>query len=217
MKKLLFIILTVFLCLNVIGQIPQAFNYQGVARDLQGTPLGDAAIQIRITILEGSANGTASYSETHELTTSSLGLFAVQIGSGSVAAGVFEDIDWENAEHFVRVELDDNSGSGFEVMGSSQLLSVPYALASANGSKWDTNQEGIHYNEGAVAIGKSSPDPSAILDISVTDKGLLLPNVALIASTDFAPLDAHVEGMMVYNTATNNDVSPGVYLSLIHI
>ena len=133
MRKIIILILSVFISLQVIGQIPQAFNYQGVARDLQGTPLGNTEIQIRINLLEGATNGAQVYSETHELTTSPIGLFAVQIGNGSGISGIFEDIDWENEEHFVQVELDDNSGSGFQVMGSSQLLSVPYALAAANG------------------------------------------------------------------------------------
>ena len=213
MKKLFFTFLCIGMMFSLFAQVPQSFNYQGVARDLQGSPLPNTDISLRIGILESSANGTEIYQETHEITTSSIGLFAVQIGKGSNADGDFEEIAWEAATHFVKIELDDNSGTGFQILGTSQLLSVPYALAAGNGSKWENNNEGINYSDGSVSIGVASPNPSAILDLSVSEKGLLLPNVALIESTNFQPLQAHVEGMMVYNTATINDVKPGVYIN----
>ena len=71
--------------------------------------------------------------------------------------------------------------------------------------------------EAQMRVGGSiEPDPNAILDLNSNDtnngtKGLLLPRVALVATTDASPLTMHVKGMYVYNTATANDVLPGAY------
>ncbi len=62
-----------------------------------------------------------------------------------------------------------------------------------------------------VGIGTTSPNPSSLLDITSTDKGILIPRIALIQTTNFAPLLSHVAGMQVYNTATVGDVTPGQY------
>ena len=62
-----------------------------------------------------------------------------------------------------------------------------------------------------VGIGTSTPNSDAILELSSTTKGLLLPRVALTATTSFAPLAAHTLGMSVFNTATAGDVTPGTY------
>ncbi len=64
-----------------------------------------------------------------------------------------------------------------------------------------------------VGIGTTSPNASSLLDISATDKGVLIPRVALTSTTSFSPLLAHVAGMQVYNTATISDVLPGLYFN----
>ncbi len=67
-----------------------------------------------------------------------------------------------------------------------------------------------------VGIGISSPNTNAALDITSTNKGLLLPRIALVSTNSASPLSAHVAGMTVYNTATNTSVAaspvyPGEY------
>jgi hypothetical protein len=54
---------------------------------------------------------------------------------------------------------------------------------------------------------------NSILEMETTNKGLLLPRVALTSTTAFAPLTAHIVGMSVYNTATAGDVTPGYYIN----
>ena len=61
------------------------------------------------------------------------------------------------------------------------------------------------------ATGSNLPNKDALLELESTNKGLLHTRVALTRTTDSAPLTAHVAGMMVYNTATANDVVPGIY------
>lgn len=70
-----------------------------------------------------------------------------------------------------------------------------------------------------VGIPNNDPNKNAVLDLNQTDgtstKGLLLPKVALNNTYDYNPMEAHVEGMKVYNTATAGTgiyaVTPGEY------
>jgi hypothetical protein len=60
---------------------------------------------------------------------------------------------------------------------------------------------------------------NAILDLGTGSKGLLLPRIILSSTTSASPLfgspfaTASPAGMSVYNTASNNDVTPGYYYS----
>lgn len=114
--------------LSAFAQAPQALNYQAIARDNTGLPLSSQQISLQITILAGGVNGTPVYSETHTATTSSEGLFHLQIGRGAASLNQFADIDWGVDSHFAQVELDPSGGSNYQLLGTSELLSVPYAL-----------------------------------------------------------------------------------------
>ncbi|MBK6949333.1 MAG: hypothetical protein IPH16_15850 [Haliscomenobacter sp.] len=157
MKQLITTILPLFVAFSVLAQAPQAFNYQGVARNLAGSPLPNRIIRLRVSILSGSPTGSAVYKETHQATTTDIGLFNLQIGKGALVLGSFSAIDWGSNPHFVQIEMDENGGSNYQLVGTSQLLSVPYALYSNNGSQWNNNASGINYNNGNVGIGSGSP------------------------------------------------------------
>jgi len=62
-----------------------------------------------------------------------------------------------------------------------------------------------------VGIGTTSPDNSSILDLTSTNRGLLIPRLNLMATTNPNPVDNPAEGLMIYNLATANDVTPGLY------
>ena len=107
---------------------PQAMNYQGIARDLLGKPLQHKAIALRISVLAGGADAPAVYSELHRVTTTEQGAFSLAVGRGTTTQGTFSALQWGSTNHFLRVEIDPAGGSSFRVMGTSELLSVPYAL-----------------------------------------------------------------------------------------
>jgi hypothetical protein len=107
---------------------PKAFNYQGVVRNLNGSPIVSSVVSLRASILRNNENGIVQYQETHKTTTSSTGLFSLQIGTGTVAAGSLEAIEWGKDTYFIKLEFDPQGGSNFEFLGTMQLLSVPYAL-----------------------------------------------------------------------------------------
>ncbi len=115
---------------TLLAQVPQAFEFQGVARDLSGNMLVSQAISLRLGIVSGSSSGPLSYQETQATTTSALGLFTVQVGNGTPVLGTFAAVDWTGGPRFLKVELDPAGGSSYQHMGTTQLLSVPYALAA---------------------------------------------------------------------------------------
>lgn len=110
------------------GQSPASFSYQAVARDASGTAITNQNVSFRISILESSTSGTAVYTESHSITTSAIGLANMEIGGGNVLSGNMQTINWGANPHFLRVELDVSGGTNYQLMGVSQLLSVPYAL-----------------------------------------------------------------------------------------
>ena len=129
MKKLLLIILSLLVGVMVWGQAPQALKYQAVARNSAGEVLANQAVSFRISVLRGSATGASVYTETHTgKTTNAFGLVDLEIGRGSVSSGSFATISWESSGYFLKVEMDPAGGSSYQVMGTTPLLSVPYAL-----------------------------------------------------------------------------------------
>ena len=134
--KLLFLLSVVLTCLmlDASAQAPQQFNYQGVLRNANSTPVASTVITLRLSVLDGSDAGTSQYSETRKVTTSSLGLYNVAIGSAGAASSTnnFSSITWGSGLKYLKVEVDPAGGSSFVSAGASQLLSVPYALYAAN-------------------------------------------------------------------------------------
>ena len=137
MKRIILPFLSFILLATIaLAQSPQAINYQAVARDNSGNLLTNKTIAIKISILTGSSSGTVEYSETFSsASTNGFGVFSLQIGTGNVVSGTFNTIKWESANHYLKVEMDASGGSSYTTMGTSQLVSVPYAMfANKSGS-----------------------------------------------------------------------------------
>ena len=128
MKPLLTLLLVLSLLGNLPGQVPHAFNYQGLARDNVGDPITNQFIGVKVTILTGSASGLTDYQETHNVETNDLGMFSLIVGEGNVVVGLIQDIDWAKDSKFLEIAIDPTGGSTYQVLGTVQLLSVPYAL-----------------------------------------------------------------------------------------
>lgn len=131
MKQILslFTALAFFTCIN--AQSPNKMSYQSVVRNSSGQLVANATVSVRITILQGSANGNISYIETHTKTTNENGLASLEIGGGTVVLGTFSGINWSNGPYFLKTETDPAGGTNYSIQGTSQLLSVPYALYAA--------------------------------------------------------------------------------------
>ena len=132
MKKFLLAIVALFLfSLAAEAQVPQSVCYQAVATDQSGRELVSQNIKVRISLLKGSAGGVEEWVETHTLTTDGFGLFDLQIGNGTRLGGVqtsFSNVRWGQDKFYLKVEMDISGGNNFVLMGTNQLVSVPYAL-----------------------------------------------------------------------------------------
>lgn len=137
MKKLVLSFLAfITVSLTALAQSPEGFKYQAVVRNASNVILVNQAVGLRVIIQQGSIGGTSVYSETFAVTTNANGLVNVEIGNGSVLSGTFASIDWANGPYFIETAVDAAGGTAYSVMGTSQLMSVPYALyakTSGNG------------------------------------------------------------------------------------
>ncbi|MCD4735800.1 MAG: PKD domain-containing protein [Bacteroidales bacterium] len=128
MKKFYTLFASLIIMGSLMAQAPQSFKYQAIARDASGQEITDQEVSMQISILQGSAAGTAVYVETFTPTTNGFGLINLTIGEGTVVSGDFSAIAWSSNTYFLKVEMDDTGGTAYEEFGTSQLLSVPYAL-----------------------------------------------------------------------------------------
>ncbi|MDD2634268.1 MAG: hypothetical protein PHW82_02080 [Bacteroidales bacterium] len=128
MKKIFTIVVAVLLTASVFAQTPEKMSYQAVIRDASNNLVTNQTVEMQISILQGSASGTAVYVETQEPSTNANGLVSIEIGDGTVVNGTFTTIDWTNGSYFIKTETDPTGGTSYSITGTSQLLSVPYAL-----------------------------------------------------------------------------------------
>jgi hypothetical protein len=132
MKKTLSTLLSVLFCAITFAQsVPQGINYQAVARDSTGSVLAAENLTIQFSIISDT---TISWQETHQETTNEYGLFTVIIGQGASTSiggsSSFGVVDWGASTHSLQVEID--YGNGFIDMGTTDFMSVPYALTAGN-------------------------------------------------------------------------------------
>ena len=117
-----------FVPTTCIAQAPQGIPYQAIARNASGVAIASTAVKVRFSIRDSIANGAIKYQETHNLTTSALGLFSVNVGMGTVVSGTFSGINWGKNAKFLQVELNTTGGATYTDLGTTQMMSVPYAL-----------------------------------------------------------------------------------------
>ena len=105
-----------------------AISYQAVARNAEGKILSEQTIGVKVEILQGSTEGAAVYSETHEATTSQTGVVNLSIGKGTEPSGAFSDIDWGASTYFLKLSMDTEGGKDYQAVSTTQIMPVPVAL-----------------------------------------------------------------------------------------
>ncbi len=128
MKQTFTLLLAVLLTASVFAQTPEKMSYQAVIRNSENTLITGQVVGMQISIMQGAADGTTVYSETQTPTSNTNGLVSIEIGNGTVVSGDFTTIDWANGPYFIKTETDPDGGTSYTITGTSQLLSVPYAL-----------------------------------------------------------------------------------------
>jgi uncharacterized protein (TIGR02145 family) len=132
------LIITTFMILSIMNlhAQPQAFSYSALIKNKEGKPVIKHSVTLRIGIIQGKVDGSPEYMELHKVTTSESGTINIEIGHGKPQMGEFSQINWGKGPYFLKSEIDLKGGENYQLLGVSELLSVPYALysgESANG------------------------------------------------------------------------------------
>jgi hypothetical protein len=130
MKKLYTLLFLVLFTLTIFAQAPQKMSYQCVVRNSAGSLVANQPVGVKITILQGSPTGNIAYQELYNPNpqTNANGLVSLEIGGGIPIIGIFSTVDWTTGPYFLKTETDPTGGTNYTISGTSQLLSVPYAL-----------------------------------------------------------------------------------------
>ena len=193
MKNLFTFFAAVVLTANVFAQAPQKMSYQAVIRNSSNALVSSTAVSMRISILQGSTSGTAVYVETQTATTNANGLVSLEIGAGTGVTGTFAGIDWSAGPYFIKTETDPAGGTSYSITGTSQLLSVPYALSAASASSI--------VNPTGLVVPKLTTAQINALPVSPAPFGTIVYNTTTNALVGYR---TRVTSTPVYYTNTND-------------
>ena len=167
MKNHYSFLILLFLSLSIYAQSPEKMSYQAVVRDANNTLVANQTVGMRISILQSTITGIVVYTETHSVDTNMNGLVSLEIGNGS-SSDDFSTIDWSAGPYFIKTETDPTGGSSYTISGTSQLMSVPYAMYAkssgssipgpagfdGNSSSWMSDTD-ISFNNGIMSQGNA--------------------------------------------------------------
>ena len=213
MKKLSTIIVAVLVTVSTFAQAPDKMSYQSVVRDAGDALVQSQIVGMQISILQGSTSGTEVYVETQMPTTNINGLVSIEIGSGTIVSGAFNTIDWSNGPYFIKTETDPTGGTNYTITGTSELLSVPYALHAATAESVVGNG-GKHYlgeEYGGGIIYELWMDSSGVEHGLIVNKGEGMGQWMDSLSLAFIDIRSTYDG--AYNTSLMTNSTAADYVS----
>jgi hypothetical protein len=152
----------------------------------------NTSVGIKISILQGSASGTAAYVETQTTTTNANGLATLAIGGGTPVTGTFAGINWASGNYFIKTETDPTGGTNYTISGTSQLLSVPYALYA-----------GSSQGKSTLVITGNITNAQAALQIA-SEVGSFTENIYILNTTGLTAVDLSSLTKAINISITNN-------------
>jgi hypothetical protein len=191
MKKLYTIIAAILLTATTFAQAPEKMSYQAVVRDSGDALVTNQAVGMQISILQTTATGTAVYVETQTPTTNINGLVTLEIGTGT-STDDLTTIDWSSGTYFIKTETDPTGGSSYTITGTSQLLSVPYALHAKTAESLTGN---LYDGTTSTFI-----DISVYGDCSFQFPGCATGNISIVTDTELE----YTPGMRIRLSATSD-------------
>lgn len=187
MKKLFITLVTAALALLSFAQPPYFMNYQAVVRDAEGAILAGQDVSFKIEILKGAADGTVVFRETHLATTSDQGLVTLPIFGGN-HDGMWLEIDWSADDYFIKIYLGNSTGTDFQEMGTSQLLSVPYAMHAKTVSE-EKQELSVTGTDLSISGGNTVSLPETYDDFTITgttkigESGMIVSEIKTLSGT----------------------------------
>ena len=167
-KVLIINVIILFVVSKTAAQAPQKFSYQAVIRNGNNALVANTTVGVKISILQSSPAGGVVYVERHTPTTNSNGLATFEIGSGTRLSGTITDIEWGNGSYYIKTEVDPTGGTSYSVTGTSQLLSVPYALYAAAGTQGPQGPAGTAFALPFAGTTDLASDNSAAFSVTQT-------------------------------------------------
>jgi len=131
--------------ISIYAQVPQKMSYQAVIRGNNGQLITNQTVGMQISILQDSITGISVYTETQTPTSNANGLVTIEVGAGTFVSGNFSTISWGTGLYFIKTETDTSGGINYTITGTSQLLSVPYALYAQTANTVVNNGGFTHY------------------------------------------------------------------------
>jgi hypothetical protein len=231
MKKL-YTLIAVSIVITTFAQAPQGFNYQATVRNASSVSIVNQNVNFKFNLMQNSPTSVPVYSETHYVPTDDLGAVNLVIGQGTPTAGTFSAINWGTGNYYMGIEL--NTGNGYVAMGTTQLLSVPYALYALNSGNesfyqpWTVSQQKdrINFTKKVVIGDKDNVNVPPLIVIG-TDSGPTSSSIEVVRSQnrdnviEFAPSEsenpkrASIGVLQKDGTNEDNVFSIGVFDGLI--
>ena len=173
MKQLFTLVAALVLTTSTWAQVPEKMSYQAVIRNASNTLTVNQSVGMQISILQGGATGTAVYVETQTATTNTNGLVSLEIGTGTIVSGSFNTIDWGNDSYFIKTETDPTGGTTYTITGTTQLMSVPYALYAKTSGNSTPGPQGTPGVNGIDGQDGSDGVITAGTNITITGSGTI--------------------------------------------
>jgi hypothetical protein len=191
MRKIFTIAAALIMTASVWAQAPEKMSYQAVVRNAGNALVTTQSVGMQISILQGGSTGTPVYVETQTPTTNINGLVSIDIGSGTVVTGTFNTIDWSAGPYFIKTETDPTGGTTYTITGTSQLMSVPYALHAKTAESVTGT---ISYTETDPVFGASIANGITALDTANWNNHIIDTDTQL-DSTDISNLGYNAGGI----------------------
>ena len=197
MKKR-FTLLAFVITLITSAQAPQGFNYQATVRNSSGALIVNQNVNFKFNLMLNSLTSVPVYSETHYVPTDDLGQVNCTIGNGTATTGTFATIHWGAGTYYLGIEL--NTGSGYVAMGTTQLLSVPYALYANSAGNTQTTTP----NLAKVLAVNNSANNTKITNLADPTEAQDAVTNSFLAS-QVAQLQAQIEALQIKANPTINN------------
>jgi hypothetical protein len=206
MKLTLTILLFVTVTLNAFAQSPEKMSYQAIIRSQDNSLVTNSNISLKIIVHQGTLTGTNVYQEKHSVITNSNGLISLEIGTGTIITGNFSTIAWEKGPYFIETQVDVNGGVNYNIIGVTQLLSVPYALHAKTAERLVGANSTSPYKAVIVPFTASrsitGSDISNVIECTTSATLTLTSGFGTMAIGDTINLEAHNGAVLTIQAAT---------------
>lgn len=206
MKLTLTLLLFVTVTLSIFAQAPEKMSYQAIIRSQTNSLVKNSNISLKIIVHQGSTTGTRVYEETHLVMTNNNGLVSLEIGTGNIITGSFSSIAWDKGPYFVETQVDAAGGTNYNIIGITQLLSVPYALHSKTAERLvgtnGTNPYKALVIPFTTSRGIASSDINNIIECTTSSTLTLSLGFGAMAIGDTINLEAHNGAALTIQAAT---------------